>query len=119
MSLVLHLVKSKKNSHLNFLIPKDLNWRKTINLLIISLIVSFAPLIFKNPTPGYAPHSFAYNIGFLIPTQITSFIVSFIGLVVGAEIFRKKNVNLSFKIVPLIPLMTIVIIMGLKIKALF
>jgi len=64
--------KCNKELRNKILAPKSLDWKKSFKLSMISLTLFASLFIFKNPTPGYAPHSFAYNIGFFIPILFIS-----------------------------------------------
>ncbi|BDD05507.1 hypothetical protein [Aureibacter tunicatorum] len=122
ISLKLIYLRKEDNKTLNYdlFIPSEIKWKKSIKLTIISLTLFGTLLIFTNPTPGYAAHSFAYTIGYMIPVLLTSFAFSFSGVIVYLNINEevKKKLKLIYKVLPFIsfiPLLTIILIITINV----
>ncbi|NJO92223.1 MAG: hypothetical protein HC831_27085 [Chloroflexia bacterium] len=58
---------------MNILIPSDKYWKKSSLFGFISFTFFFSTLVGKPPMAGYAPHMYAYNIGFFFPLMMASF----------------------------------------------
>jgi len=94
---------------MEILIPSDKNWKKSVIFVLISLTFLGMTVIGRPTTPGYAPHMFAYNMGFFLPMIFLSFgfgIAGFISYLRIGKLIR-KDYKLIFKIVPLILILPI------------
>lgn len=83
-------------------IPSDSKWKKSIVFGTISLTFYLMTFVVPKPTPGYAPHIFAYNMGFFFPVLIASF---FFGLLAiknyfGIDHQARKSYKLIHKLLP-------------------
>ncbi|ALM20555.1 hypothetical protein AAT17_04545 [Nonlabens sp. MIC269] len=91
----------------------NLRWKKSIHLSIISLTLFLSLFIFTNPTPGYAPHTFAYNILYSAPVFWTSFGFSVTGLIMffKTDTKTRKNIKWIFKLMPITSITPLIIIL--------
>lgn len=89
---------------MKILIPSDKNWKKSMVFGIISLTFFVSTIVYSQPTPGYAPHMFAYNIGFFFPVMLTSLIFLIIALIFYFKIGKgvRKELNKLYSYLPLI-----------------
>lgn len=89
--------KDIKLLKINVLVPIIKKWKLSMKFALVSLTLIASLFVFVNPTPGYAPHSFAYNIGFFIPVIFVALIFCVIGLIIYYRIDKKSRKE--FKIV--------------------
>jgi hypothetical protein len=87
---------------MEILIPSDGKWKKSIVFGTISLTFYLMTFVVPPPTPGYAPHIFAYNMGFFFPVLIASLIF---GLLTFKAYFSidnptRKSYKLIYKLLP-------------------
>jgi hypothetical protein len=94
---------------MEILIPSDKNWKKSVIFGLISLTFLGMTVIGKPTTPGYAPHMFAYNMGFFLPMIFLSLGFGIAGLISYLRIVKliRKDYKLIYKIVPLIIILPI------------
>lgn len=76
---------------INVFVPTIKKWRLSMKFALVSLTLIASLFVFVNPTPGYAPHSFAYNIGFFIPVIFVALIFCAIGLIIYYRIDKKSR----------------------------
>lgn len=84
----------------------------------ISLTFYLMIFVVPPPTPGYAPHIFAYNMGFFLPVLIASLIFGLLTIKSYFSIENRKSYKLIHKLLPfliLIPQGIQIGIMGLNI----
>lgn len=95
-----------------FLTPKESmpRWKKSIHFSMISLTLFLCLFIFTNPTPGYAPHTFAYNFGFVKPVFYSSLGFSLVGLILfyTMDKFIRVKMKWTFRLLPVLSLAPIV-----------
>ena len=87
---------------MEILIPTDSRWKMSIVFGTISLTFYLMTFVVPPPTPGYAPHIFAYNMGFFFPVLIAS---SIFGLLTIKSFFNidnqtRKSYKLTHKLLP-------------------
>ncbi len=89
---------------MEILIPSDKYWKKSVIFGLISLTFLGMTVIGRPITPGYAPHMFAYNMGFFLPMILLSFGFGVAGLTSYLKIgkSKRKDYNLIYKVIPLI-----------------
>lgn len=102
---------------MKILIPKNKNWKKSVFFGSISLALLFLTIIVKPSTPGYAPHMFAYNMGFFLPMTFFSVGFGLAGLINYQRI--EKSTRRKYKwIYRLIPILLIIPI-GIRFLSVF
>jgi hypothetical protein len=89
---------------MEILIPSDKNWKKSIIFGLISLTFLGMTVIGRPTTPGYAPHMFAYNMGFFLPMMLLSFGFGIAGLISYLRIGKlvRKDYSFIYKLIPIL-----------------
>lgn len=89
---------------MEILIPSDKNWKKSVIFGLISLTFLGMTVIGRPTTPGYAPHMFAYNMGFFLPMMFMSFGFGIAGLISYLRIGKliRKDYSFIHKLIPIL-----------------
>lgn len=89
---------------MDILIPSDSNWKKSVIFGLISLTFLGMTLIARPSMSGYAPHTFAYNMGFFFPMIVLSLGFGFAGWINYLRMgkLKRKEYGFIYKLIPIL-----------------
>lgn len=89
---------------MNIFIPSDKNWKKSVIFGLISLTFLCMTVIGRPTISGYAPHMFAYNMGFFLPVMFFSFGFGIAGLISYLRIGKltRRDYSFIYKLIPIL-----------------